>query len=82
MAYEDIKDFVAQVNNDKSLQDQIKTFTGIPEETYRKIIDLAKTQGYKFTEEEWTSFPKCTEPNKSKHGFADWSSEILVPWLK
>jgi len=77
-----IEQFVEKANQDKSIQDKIKTYTGIPEESYRKMINLAKEHGFEFTAQEWKAFPKCNIPGKSPHGFTDWSSEILVPWLK
>ncbi|MBF0449963.1 MAG: Nif11-like leader peptide family natural product precursor [Candidatus Magnetomorum sp.] len=82
MSNEVIKQFVNKANQDTSIQAGIKSFTGVPEETYRKVIKLAKEHGFEFTEDEWKSFPICDEPGKSKHGFTEWSSEIIVPWLK
>jgi len=77
-----IDQFVEKANQDTSIQDSIKSFTGIPEETYRKVIELAKQHGFEFSAEEWKSYPKSNIPGRSPHGFTEWSSGILVPWLK
>jgi predicted ribosomally synthesized peptide with nif11-like leader len=82
MSITSIEQFVEKANQDKSIQDNIKTFTGIPDESYRKMINLAKEYGYEFTTQEWKDYPKSTAPGTSPHGFTEWSSEILVPWLK
>jgi len=82
MSISAIEQFVEKANQDKGIQDSIKTYTGIPDESYRKMINLAKEHGFEFTTEEWKAFPKCNVPGKSLHGFSEWSSEILVPWLK
>jgi len=82
MSIDSIKKFVEKANQDTEVQASIKSFTGIPEETYRKVINLAKEHGFEFTENEWKSYPKCDEPGKSNHGFDEWSSGIIVPWLK
>ncbi|ETR71558.1 MAG: hypothetical protein OMM_08055 [Candidatus Magnetoglobus multicellularis str. Araruama] len=78
-----IEEFVEKANQDSSIQDKIKSFTGIPEESYRKLINLANELGFDFTVQEWKAFPKCNIPGKSPHGFInDWASGIIVPWLK
>jgi predicted ribosomally synthesized peptide with nif11-like leader len=82
MSINAIKQFVEKANQDETVQNSINTFTGMPEETYRKLISLAKEHGFEFTEKEWVSYPKCEEPGKSNHGFTEWSSDINVPWLK
>ncbi|CAN2039468.1 Nif11 domain-containing protein [Candidatus Magnetomoraceae bacterium gMMP-15] len=82
MSQENIKKFVKIVNHDKSLQDKIKGFTGIPEESIRKLINLAKEIELEFTQQDWEKMPECETPGMSGHGFGAWSSEIILPWMK
>ena len=82
MSHQAIQQFVTQVNNNPSLQEKIKGFTGIPEETYRKVVNLAQENGFDFSSEDWKKYPKCNEVGKSAHGFDEWSSSIIVPWLR
>lgn len=82
MGQEEIKCFVEMVNNDATLQEKIKGFTGIPEESIRKLSNLAKENGLEFSPSDWKLAPKCEEEGKSAHGFSAWSEEIILPWMK
>ena len=82
MSQEAVKAFVDKVNEDEELQSTIATFTGIPEETYRKLIKLAKENDFEFTDDDWKNYPVCEEPGKSKHGYTEWSDQLIVPWMK